>query len=451
MMSGKTVLALLAILSGTANLLHTQDSPQITLRPRASEEIILAVADVQPATVDQPPGISDALVTFNEVLRDDLSFSGFFTIAARRFYPPGPIVRLDTDIDFDEWSALPFPVSFLTVGTLNLTDGVLRAELSIVDMKQRKPIPGKRFIGNTDQIRTIAHRWADEVVYKLTAGASRGIASTKIAYVSQKGKAKEIYVADYDGHNPHAFTHNDSINLFPNWAPDNSKLTFVSYRTGKPEINIYSYIDGSRVPFPMFNTLASTPAISPDGKKIVYSLRTPRGDTDLFVSNLDGSGRRNITNNPAIDNAPTWSPSGRQIAFESDRYGKTNQIYICDADGTNIRRIIKERGDAGAPVWSPDGRYLVFQWKPRKSTRYDLFIVESAGGQIYQLTSNSGSNESPSWAPDGRHLAFQSNRSGSEQIYIMRLNDSSEPRRITNIGRNTTPAWGGYLRGESVN
>ncbi len=447
-MSGKTALLFLIVVFVTRGMLHTQESPEVKIRPRASEEVILAVADVQAASQEKSPELMDALETFNQVLRDDLSFCGFFTIAGRSFYPPQPIVRPDSDIDFDAWSALPFPVSFLTVGTLNLTDDVLRAELGIVDMKQRKPIPGKRFVGSLDQIRTIAHWWADEIVYKLTAGASRGIASTKIAYVSRNGKTKEIYIADYDGYNPHAFTRNDSLNLFPNWAPDNSKLAFVSYRTGKPEINIYSYIDGARVAFPIFNSLATTPAISPDGKRIAFSLRTPRGDTDLFVSNLDGSGRRNITNNPAIDNAPSWSPSGRQIAFESDRHGRTNQIYICDADGTNIRRIVKEGGDAGAPVWSPDGRYLAFQWKPRKSTRYDLFIVEAPGGQIYQLTSASGSNESPSWAPDGRHLAFQSNRSGSEQIYIMQLSDASHPRRITTRGRNTTPAWGGYhLRG----
>jgi TolB protein len=235
------------------------------------------------------------------------------------------------------------------------------------------------------------------------------------------------------------------LNNFPNWAPDGSKLAFLSFRTGKPEINIYSYLDGSRLPFPMFNTLANTPVISPDGKELIFSMRTSRGDTDLFISKLDGSDRRNITNHAAIDNAPTWSPSGKQIAFTSDRTGGVNQIFICDADGANVRGIVKEGGDADSPAWSPDGKYIAFHWKPRFATGYDLFLVDVSTGKINQLTSESGSNEAPSWAPDGRHLAFESNRNGSRQIYIMLL-DRSELRMVTSKGANTSPAWGPYLR-----
>jgi TolB protein len=257
---------------------------------------------------------------------------------------------------------------------------------------------------------------------------------------------------DYDGFNAQPFTHNGSNNLFPNWAPDNSKLAFVTYRSGRPEINIYSYIDGSRLTFPAFNSFASTPAISPDGKHIAFDLRTtrPAGDTDINVSKLDGSDRRNITNNPALDTSPVWSPDGKQIAFSSSREGRGGQIFICNIDGSNVRRIVKEGGDAASPAWSPDGRWLAFQWKPHLSVNYDIFMAEVASGSIRQLTSGAGSNESPSWAPDGRHLAFQSSRNGGMHIYIMLLGDS-RPRKITTQGSNTSPAWSGYFRRAAEN
>ena len=446
-MSAKISLSALLVLGCILPVLHTQEQPAVTIRPRASEDIILAVADVQPAAAETSAELADAVKTFNQVLWDDLSFCGFFTLAGKSFYPPQPIVRPELDIKYEAWDGLSFKVSFLAVGTLNLTDGVLRAELSIYDMKQRKRSFERGITGTPDQIRTIAHRWADSVVYNLTAGASRGIASTKIAFSSRRGNAKEICIVDYDGYNIQPFTHNGSNNLFPNWAPDNSKLAFVSYRTGKPEINIVSYVDGSRVSFPMFNSLASTPAISPDGARIAFDLRTtrPAGDTDIFISKLDGSERHNITNNPALDTSATWSPSGKQIAFSSSREGRGGQIFVCDIDGANVRRIVKEGGDAASPSWSPDGRWLAFQWKPYLSTNYDLFIAEIGSGSIRQLTSGSGSNESPSWAPDGRHLAFQSNRGGITQIYIMLLGDS-QARKITSQGNNTSPAWSAYFR-----
>jgi TolB protein len=444
-MRAKITLFLLLIGISIQPLL-SQDTSRISLFPKPSEEVILAVANVQPASADKTGELDNALKTLNQVLWDDLTFSGFFTLAGRGFYPPKPIVRADTDIDFEDWNALPFKVSFLTVGTVNISGGVLRAELSVYDMKQRKRSFGKAYTGDIDQIRTIAHYWADEIVYQLTAGTSKGIASTKIAYAVRKGNAKEIYTMDYDGQNPRAFTHSNSLNLFPSWAPDNSKLAFVSYRP-KPEVTIYSYIDGSRIPFPMFNTFASTPAISPDGTEVVFALRTPRGDSDLFISKLDGSGRRNITNNPILDTSPTWSPSGRQIAYIS---GMPGQINICDSDGSNVRRIVKEGGDADGVAWSPNGKWLAFHWKPRLSANYDLFIVDVSSGAIRQLTSTSGSNEYPSWAPDGRHVVFQSNRTGTYQIYIMLL-EGTELRMITSQGSNTSPAWSGYFRRETEN
>jgi TolB protein len=430
--------------------LGNPQQPKVKFDVNANRILILAMADAQPASPNKSVELADAQKAFNQVLWDDLSFSGFFTMAGRSFYPPQPIVRPESDINYSAWSAIPFKVAYLTVGTLNISDGVLRCELSVYDMSPRKRAFGKEYTASPDQIRTIAHMWADTIVFNLTAGASKGIASTKIAYTSRKGNAKEIHIMDYDGNDQQEFTHSGSLNLFPTWAPDNSKLAFVSYRP-KPEISIYSYIDGSRLPFPVFDSFASTPAISPNGKEVAFALRTPRGDADLFISKLDGTDRRNITNNPAIDTSPTWSPSGGQLAFTSNREGRSNQVFICDADGSNVRRIVKEGGDADSPAWSPDGKWIAFQWKPHLGNNHDLFMAEAATGAIYQLTVNHGSNENPSWAPDGRHIVFQSNRGGSSQIYIMIVpkpgdrDTPPEPRKITKQGNNSSPAWSGYF------
>jgi TolB protein len=442
----KRIILFACIIGCIAPVLSAQDNG-IVLRPTPGEEIILAVTDVQPASGNEPAEIEDLIETFNRVLWDDLSFSGFFKLAGKSFYPTqSGAIRSAEDIPYDAWAALPFNVSFLASGTISLSDGILRAELQIYDMKQRKRGFGLTIPGVQDQVRAIAHQWADEIVYRLTAGASRGIASTKIAYTSKIDNADDIYIMDYDGHNAYAFTHNGAHNLFPSWSRDNSKLAFQSMRTGQWEISIYSFIDGMRLPFPIFNTFVNTPAISPDGERIVYAKRTSRGDTDLFISKLDGSSQRDISNNPAIDSSPTWSPSGRQIAFASNRGGGASQIYICDADGANVRRLVKEGGDADSPAWSPDGRWLAFHWKPRLRSYYDLFLAEVSSGRIIQLTTELGSNENPSWAPDGRHLAFQSNRTGTYHVYIMLLDESASTRKITRTGSNTGPAWGGYIR-----
>ncbi len=434
------LLTVICLASGSSS----QDKPQVLIRPSPQEEIILALPDVQPQSPEKAAELSDSLKTFNQVLWDDLRFAGFFTLAGKSFYPPQPVGRPD-QLNYDAWASLPFKISFLSAGTLDIVGGILRAELRIFDMKQRTMSFGQRISGEPDQVRSMAHRWADELVYRLTAGASRGIASTRIAFSSRRGNSKEIYTMDYDGYDQRAFTRNGSTNLFPSWAPDNSKLAFLSYRTGKPEINIHSYLDGSRLPFPIFNSFVNTPVISPDGSRLLFAMRTSRGDSDIFVSKLDGSERVDLTNNPAIDTSPAWSPSGKQFAFISDREGAAGQVYISDIDGANVRRIVKEGGDADSPAWSPDGRWLAFHWKPHLAEKYDIYLAEVSSGKIWQVTSSAGSNENPTWAPDGRHIAFQSNRTGAYQVYIM-IVDGTELRMVTSQGNNSSPAWGGYVR-----
>jgi TolB protein len=454
----KIALLILLVFSSLLPLAHTQESPKVfVLPPIIGTAMIVAIADVQPASPDKAKELADSMKTFNKALRDDLTFSDCLTILGSSFNPSQPIVYPEKDINYSAWTqpSIPFDVTFLTVGTLNLSGGVLRCELSLYDMKNHKRGFSKEYTGSLDQIRAIAHMWADTVVFNLTAGASKGIATSKIAYVSRKGNAKEICTMDYDGNNQQPFTHSNTLNLFPSWAPDNSKLAFVSYRP-KPEISIYSYLDGSRLSFPVFDSFASTPAISPDGKEIAFSLRNAmRGDADLFISKLDGADSRNITNNPAIDSSPAWSPTGKQLAFTSNREGLINQIFICNSDGSNIKRIVKEGGDADSPVWSPDGKWIAFHWKPQMSSHHDIFIADVEKGAIYQITSNHGSNENPSWAPDGWHLVFQSNRDGSSQIYITKLPSDKErnpePRRISSQGNNSSPAWSGYFSKGSGN
>ncbi len=55
--------------------------PQIIIRPSPGEEMILALPDVQPLQADQAAQLAPMMKTFNEVLWDDLKFSGFFTLA----------------------------------------------------------------------------------------------------------------------------------------------------------------------------------------------------------------------------------------------------------------------------------------------------------------------------------------------------------------------------------
>src|SRR5438067_1894434 len=68
-----------------------------------------------------------------------------------------------------------------------------------------------------------------------------------------------------------------------------------------------------------------------DTTKLLFTSKRG-GNADIYLANADGSDAKNLTNNPAEDNAACWSPDGARIAFASDRSGNRD-IWVMDADG----------------------------------------------------------------------------------------------------------------------
>lgn len=81
------------------------------------------------------------------------------------------------------------------------------------------------------------------------------------------------------------------------------------------------------------------PTWSPDCTQIAFA-REEGGNWDIYVINPDGSGRRRLTSDGAIEFAPVWSPAGDLIAFLSNRDGRW-AIWAMDPDGQNARKLIE--------------------------------------------------------------------------------------------------------------
>ncbi|MBI1748365.1 MAG: PD40 domain-containing protein [Acidobacteria bacterium] len=419
------------------------DDKKTEIRIPLTEFTRIAMPDFQPR--GDNPAVREMVKTVNEVLWNDLKYSSFFEMPSKSFYPLRSIADPGT-INYDEWRALQPRPDFVIVGNVQIIGSEVVLEGWVLDAQKGAEAFGKRIRGGSDQVRDVAHRFSDILVYQLTAGASRGIAATKLAYASspRRGGNREIHLMDYDGGNPRPFSKTSADNTFPDWAPDNNRIAFGSRRAiGFQDIVIISTVDGTKQPFPTFNSFAGSPGFSPDGKRIAFARRTPETNAiDIYVADVNGKNMTNLTNSRSINTSPCWSPYGRQMAFVSDRTG-VRHIYIMDSDGSNLRKVLNEGGNADSPDWSPDGQRIAFTWRPQKGMFQDIYVMEVATGKIFQLTVNAGNNESPSWAPDGKHLVFQSDRVGDSHIYSM-LSDGTEQRRLTWSGVNTSPAWSKY-------
>jgi len=406
----------------------------------------IAVPDFQPATAD--PKTADHAAIFNKVLLDDLNYSGGVTVVSRSYYPLGKFGS-PGDIRPEDWTKPAVDAQFIAFGNLRSANGALSAEARLWDLKNpanREAIGQRINSDDSDEgARLMAHKFADMII-DLIGGGAHGIAQTKIAYITERSPGvKDLYLMDYDGSDAHPITSYKSTVLTPAWSPDGEKIAFTSFRRGAADIEILSRLDHRPYTFERAGGTTITPAWSPDGSRIAFASSRDGSSTEIYVADWNGKNLRRLTMGKSTNNSPVWNPkTGREIAFVSDRSG-SSQIYVMDADGTNVRRLLEEGGHADEPSWSPDGERIAFTWQRSKTSNYDIYIHELATGKNIQITHDSGDNERPTWAPDGRHLAFESSRSGSRQIFAMIL-DGTAVRQITTTGKNTAPAWSGYLK-----
>lgn len=405
------------------------------------EKARLAVATFAPRNPSSEP----LARKFGEVLRADLEYSGILEVTSPSMNPlASPSVP--SQLRAADWSAEPASAHFLAFGNLSASGNDLVVEGWLYDVRGEKgaEVLGKRYRGEVtdEQLRKLAHQFADEIVMRLSGGVP-GIASTQIAFISLRTGHKELWAMDYDGHNQRPLLRLGTISLTPRWSPDGARIAFTCYGEAggitSAQICMYSAETGRRITFMRYRGTNSSPTWSPDGDKLMF-MSSMHGDPELFIIDATGGNLRRITYSAGVDTSPAWNPkTGQRVAFVSDR-GGLPQLYLMNADGSNVEKLeLPDMGYVIDPAWSPNGQLLAFSWR-RPNGNYDIYVMDVATRQIVELTRDAGRNERPSWAPDGRHIVFESTRTGSRQIWSM-LADGSNTRQLTTEGHNESPNW----------
>ncbi|AHH95682.1 S9 family peptidase [Kutzneria albida] len=218
--------------------------------------------------------------------------------------------------------------------------------------------------------------------------------------------------------------------------------------------------------------LPADPTISPDGRQVVYVLRTTDTELDRDVSALwtvdvDGGPPRRLTNGPN-DTSPRFSPDGGSVAFLRD-----SQLWLLPVHGGEPRAITALPLGAGTPVWSNDGSRIAFS-APVNTTgeqdsdplvidrlgyktdgagmlrglRKHLHVVGLDGAEPQQLTSGDFHAGDPSWAPDDSALAFARAGGADTELtqessaYVLRLDGSAPEPVASGLATVGAVTWG---------
>jgi dipeptidyl aminopeptidase/acylaminoacyl peptidase/CubicO group peptidase (beta-lactamase class C family) len=185
------------------------------------------------------------------------------------------------------------------------------------------------------------------------------------------------------------------------------------------------------------------PALSPDGREIVYVLATADAAADRTVRTLwrlPRAGQARQLTRGTADACPAWSPDGTRVAFLRADDGPP-QVWLLPMDGGEPEPLTTLPLGAGAPVWSPDGSKIAFsasadlratpgedeEARKRRAAgpivadrldykadgagllgtvRQHLHVLDVETRECRQVTNGDWHAGSPAWSPDGSRVAF---------------------------------------------
>jgi len=181
------------------------------------------------------------------------------------------------------------------------------------------------------------------------------------------------------------------------------------------------------------------PQVSPDGRQIVFVLRTTdleanRGRTDLWLVGTDGADLRQLTAHASGESNPRWSPDGKSIWFLASRSG-SSQVWRIPVDGGEARQVSDYPLDVTSLGVSPDGKHIAISMDvfPDCHTvactreRLDEVEARKTSALVYEQLFI---RHWDTWK-DGRrsHLFVMPVEGGEEPVFLMRDMDADCPSK----------------------
>ncbi len=163
------------------------------------------------------------------------------------------------------------------------------------------------------------------------------------------------------------------------------------------------------------NLLDQEPAISPDGKRIVWNQWSPfpgYTDRDIWTMSADGSGQELFFNGSGEDYFPKFTPDGQTVVMGSE----TGDLDIRKVPAALAAPPLTEATGVAdddeflenEPSVSPDGSTVAFTEVPTSMFLgpRDIYSVSIDGGPTTPLFATSASETSPAYSPDGTKIVF---------------------------------------------
>jgi Tol biopolymer transport system component len=291
----------------------------------------------------------------------------------------------------------------------------------------------------------------------------------EIAFSLGESDGLQIYMMDETGENITNLSNNDYRDYYPQWFPDGDQLLFLRFNPSPSQWSSFITMDsdgynqqtvspitapytevnfstdgtmvlyttmlsrqiylmevatGERICLSDPNSRDSSPQFSHDNTVIVYTSLPPESSyDDIFIMNIDGTGKTNISNTETTpEYSPMFFPDGNKIIYSS-----ALDLYSMNLDGSNNTNLSNDESSPYLYKVAPNGSQIVYV-----ASSGGIILVDIDGSNRLNLTNGSGYSGNPIFFPNSESILYTSHRDGVAYIYKIDIDGTNEIQ-LTNL------------------
>jgi eukaryotic-like serine/threonine-protein kinase len=183
------------------------------------------------------------------------------------------------------------------------------------------------------------------------------------------------------------------------------------------------------------------PSLSPDGRTLAISIRSPNND-DIYLMDVATGRFDRFSFAVSEDESPVWSPDGHRVAFTSAAVGEQRRIFVKTIGSTEPERLVYTgKRHLHLSSWSPDGDWLaVDEFAPRSVDAWLLNVKDTS--KIIPVATTPADERGASFSPDGRSIAYSSDETGRYEVYMLSFPTMGGRQQVSHDG-GFLPKWSG--------